>query len=157
MRECHPWCKMVQKWKKMMQNAKKVTRNTLLYTICFSHFVSISCYFAISVYPASGIKGWHDAACVLTSYQCHSLLVVPQHCAIFRAFTTCTEWNPMGKNCRLKKKRSPTNGSHEWETIWESTESVEGNVNGLRQTDICIRLRDKSFHLWDPFEGEKWR
>ncbi len=64
----------------------------------------------------------------------------------------------MGKNCPFfNKKRSPTNGSHEWETIWESTESVEGNVNGLRQTDIGIHLRDKSFHLWDPFEGEKWR
>ncbi len=63
---------------------------------------------------------------------------------------------PMGKNCPFKKKKlSPTNGSHEWETIWESMESVEGNVNGLRQMDICIRLRDKSFRLWDPFEGEK--
>ncbi len=63
------------------------------------------------------------------------------------------------KIVRLKKKQNPTNGSHEWETIWESTKSVEGNVNGLRQTDICIRLRDKSFRLWnllwDLFEGEK--
>ncbi len=42
-------------------------------------------------------------------------------------------YNPMGKNYLLFKKRSPTNGSHKWETTWESTESVEGNVNGLRQ------------------------
>ncbi len=63
----------------------------------------------------------------------------------------------MGKNCLFKKKKknSPTNGSHKWETIWESTESFEGNVNGLHQTDICIRLRDKSFRSWDLFEGEK--
>ncbi len=65
----------------------------------------------------------------------------------------------MGKNCLFLKKRSPTNGSHEWETIWESTKSVESNVNGLRQTDICIHLRDKSFRSWDPlgdpFEEEK--
>ncbi len=64
---------------------------------------------------------------------------------------------PMGKNCPLKK-RNPTNGSHKWETISESTESVERNINGLRQMDIRIRLRYKSFHLWDllwdPFEGE---
>ncbi len=68
---------------------------------------------------------------------------------------------PMGKNCLFKKKRSPTNGFHKWETIWKSTESVEHNVNGLRQTDIRISLRDKSFRswnpFWDPFEGEKWR
>ncbi len=42
--------------------------------------------------------------------------------------------------------------SHKWETILESTESVERNVNGLRQTDIRIRLRGKSFHLWDPLK-----
>ncbi len=59
------------------------------------------------------------------------------------------------KIVRLKKKRSPTNESHKWETIWESTESVERNVNGLHQTDIRICLRDRSFRLWDPFEGEK--
>ncbi len=61
----------------------------------------------------------------------------------------------MGKNCPLKKKTE----SHKWETISESTESVERNVNRLRQTNIRICLRDKSFHmwdlLWDPFEGEK--
>ncbi len=67
---------------------------------------------------------------------------------------------PMGKNYPFfKKKRSPTNGSHEWETIWESMESVEGDVNGLEtfvpQTDTYVRLRDKSFRSWDPFEGEK--
>ncbi len=44
------------------------------------------------------------------------------------------------------KKRSPTNGSHKWETIWESMESVERNVNGFPQMDIRIRLRNKSFH-----------
>ncbi len=59
------------------------------------------------------------------------------------------------KIVRFLKNRSPAKGSHKWETIWESTESVEHNVNGLRQTDIRIRLRDKSFRLWDPFEGEK--
>ncbi len=50
--------------------------------------------------------------------------------------------------------------SHKWETISESMESVERNVNKLRQTDIHIHLRDKSFRLWDPlwdpFEEEKW-
>ncbi len=65
----------------------------------------------------------------------------------------------MGKNCPFLKKRIPTNGSNKWETIWESMEFVERNVNGLRQMDIRIRLRDKSFHswdpLWNPFEGEK--
>ncbi len=49
--------------------------------------------------------------------------------------------------------------SHKWETISESMESIERNVNGLHQTDIRICLRDKSFHLWDLlwnlFEGEK--
>ncbi len=82
------------------------------------------------------------------------------------------------KIVRLKKNRSPTNGYHKWETTSESTESgeldvnglrqtdirirltesmesVERNVNGLHQTDIRIRLRDKSFHLWDLFDGEK--
>ncbi len=64
----------------------------------------------------------------------------------------------MSKNCPFfLKKRSPTNGSHRWETISESAESVERNVYGLCQTDIRIHLRDKSFHLWDPFEGEKRR
>ncbi len=62
---------------------------------------------------------------------------------------------PMGKNCPFKRKQSPPNGSHKWETISESMESIERNVNGLHQTDIHIRLRDKNFHLWDPFEGEK--
>ncbi len=67
------------------------------------------------------------------------------------------ESHPYGQKLSVlkKKNRSPTNVSHEWETIWESTESIEGNVNGLRQTDICILLRDKSFRSWDPFEGEK--
>ncbi len=40
------------------------------------------------------------------------------------------------KIVRFFKKQSPTNGSHKWETIWESTESVKCNVNGLCQTDI---------------------
>ncbi len=57
----------------------------------------------------------------------------------------------MGKNCPFFKKTE----FHKWETILESTESVECNVNGLHQMDIRIRLRDKSFRLWDPFEGEK--
>ncbi len=52
---------------------------------------------------------------------------------------------PVGKNCPFLKKRTE---SHKWETISQSMESVERNVNRLRQTDICI-------HLWDPFEGEK--
>ncbi len=46
-------------------------------------------------------------------------------------------------------QKDPTNS--------ESMESIERNVNGLHQTDIRIRLRDKSFRLWDLFEGEKWR
>ncbi len=62
---------------------------------------------------------------------------------------------PMGENCPPLKNRSPTNGSHKWETISESMESVERNVNVLRQTDIRIRLRDKGFYLWDLLEGEK--
>ncbi len=70
----------------------------------------------------------------------------------------CTQegYPPMGKNCGfLKKKQSLTIRSYKWETIWESTESVERNVNGLRQTDVRIRLRDKSFRSGDPFDGEK--
>ncbi len=63
---------------------------------------------------------------------------------------------PMGKNCPFfTKKWSPTNGSHKWETISESTESVEHNVNENRQTGIRIRLRDESIHLWHPFERKK--
>ncbi len=69
--------------------------------------------------------------------------------------------HPYGQKLSVLKKRNPTNGSHKWETIWESAESVECNVNRLRQMDIRIRLRDKSFRLWDPFwdlfEGEEWR
>ncbi len=38
---------------------------------------------------------------------------------------------------------------HKWETIWESTESIEGNVNGLRQTDIRIEFEGQKF----PFMG----
>ncbi len=58
--------------------------------------------------------------------------------------------NPMGKNCPFLKKTESHKRIHKWETMWESTESVERNVDGLRQRDICIRLRDKSFHSWDP-------
>ncbi len=51
----------------------------------------------------------------------------------------------MGKNCPLKKKAE----SHKWETISESTESVERNVNGrIRFSDKVsvygIRLKEKS-------------
>ncbi len=69
---------------------------------------------------------------------------------IFCNFWVPSTRAPMSKNCQFKK-----NGSHKWETIWESTESVERNVNGLRQMDIRIHLRDKSFRSWDPFVGEK--
>ncbi len=63
----------------------------------------------------------------------------------------------MGKNCPFKKKME----SHKripWMGNYMGVNGVYWRyVNGLRQTDICIRLRDKSFRLWDPFKGEKWR
>ncbi len=55
------------------------------------------------------------------------------------------------KIVRFKKKME----SHKPEIILESRESVERYVNGLHQPDIRILLRDRSFPLWDPFEGEK--
>ncbi len=55
----------------------------------------------------------------------------------------------MGKNCQLRNteshKRIPQMGNY-----FRVNGSVERNVNGLHQTDIRIRLMDKSFHLWDP-------
>ncbi len=48
---------------------------------------------------------------------------------------------PDGQKLSFFKKTE----SHKWETILESTKSIKRNVNRLRQTDICIRLRDKVF------------
>ncbi len=47
LRACLHRCKMVWNAKKMMWNVKIVTQNTSLYIFSFSHFGSISCYFAI--------------------------------------------------------------------------------------------------------------
>ncbi len=40
-----------QTWRKMLQNVKceKNDAKYVMYTFCFSHFVSVSCYFEISV------------------------------------------------------------------------------------------------------------
>ncbi len=65
------------------------------------------------------------------------------------------------KIVRLKKrKRSPINGSHKWESILQSTGSAECNVNGLCQMDIHIHRgvrRQKItpplpffFYFWPP-------
>ncbi len=66
---------------------------------------------------------------------------------IIKSFSCAMAQFPMGTNCQFKK-----NGSHKWETISELIESVERNVNGLRQTDIRFCLCDP---LWDLFEGDK--
>ncbi len=175
--------KIVRKWKLLMQSEKSYTKSANLFLrigpvfthfdaplFLFRHFISHWGIIEVPQKTNNNVdwRPWAHCRVALT-HGWHANHITSLGQTIWNSFSGTNSTRrtrssrptpqicPYGQKLSVKKKWSATNGSHKWEIIWESMESVERNVNGLRQTDICIRLRDKNFCSWDSFEGEKWR